>query len=260
MTDFSKVWKIGDIDWKYLSYGKVVTALRISEIISKHFDFSDTVFDLGCGAGGLSQFLDHYVGLDLVWGALLIAENTKNPRDSRFVCGQSDLLPFKNRIADIVLSINMLEHTEDPEAGIREIFRICKKGGVIIIPCRDTFGICYDPINYTRKMMGLKPIARGAFGFGHINVLSKSEWMEIICKCGFTIESIEPYDDSLVGQIEFFLFSLLMPKTDHEDIPLKTISGKNFKWIALVHKIISILDIKMKSSFSQAFVVSKIIS
>jgi len=256
LFDFTPVWKIKTIEWKYLSYGKVISALRVVELLKEHFAETDTVYDLGCGAGGLSHFIEHYVGLDQLRNAIATAKKTSEGRDSRFVCGDGGQVPFKSGTADIVLSISMVEHMEDPAAAIKEARRICAGRGLLIIPCKDTYGFFYDPINFIRKTFGLAPLARGAFGYGHINVLSKDGWRTMIEDNDFVVEAIEPYDNSLFNQIEFFLFSLLTPNAAYEDIPIKILSENKFRWVARLQKFISLFDIRTRASFCQAFVVS----
>ena len=257
MVDFSAAWKINDIEWKYLSYGKVVSALKVVEIFKAHFDHSASVIDLGCGGGGLSHFMNKYIGVDQSHQALSIARQTSQSQDKQFICGDGSNSPIKSNAIDVVLSISMVEHMDEPKKAIQEAFRISKKRGLLIIPCNDMFGFFYDPINFLRKKWGKPVLERGAFGYGHINVLSKSEWAGMIEDAGFHIDDIVPYDVSLLGQIEFFLFSLFTPDSSYEDIPLKILPGGKFKIITRIHKLISIFDIKTKNSFCQAFIVSK---
>ncbi len=91
-----------------------------------------TVLDVGCGSGQLWQFVcdrfSRYLGVDLVRyegfppGAELIqADLEKLP------------LPLPSGCADVVAAIETIEHLENPRAFMRELVRLARPGGIVII-------------------------------------------------------------------------------------------------------------------------------
>ncbi len=91
-----------------------------------------TVIDVGCGAGKLWSYLglrfDRYVGIDVVrYDAL--------PEEIEFY--QIDLdtgrAPLPDAAGDVVVAVETIEHLENPRAFVRELTRLAKPGGVLIV-------------------------------------------------------------------------------------------------------------------------------
>jgi 2-polyprenyl-3-methyl-5-hydroxy-6-metoxy-1,4-benzoquinol methylase len=90
------------------------------------------LIDVGCGAGNLWFFLQHrfesYSGVDA-------AVYEGFPSDAHFV--QVDLdnapIPFPNEIGDVVTAIETIEHLENPRRLVRELTRLARPGGWIVV-------------------------------------------------------------------------------------------------------------------------------
>lgn len=91
------------------------------------------ILEIGCGSGALLQDLQHYgtaVGLDVAAPALA------NCRERGLDCvslADVTALPFADEQFNVVIAIDVLEHVEDDAAAIREINRVTKKGGKVIL-------------------------------------------------------------------------------------------------------------------------------
>jgi SAM-dependent methyltransferase len=72
---------------------------------------------LDCGAGCRTSYFDNVVNFEIV------AYPTTD------VCGAGEVLPFKDRVFDAVLSLAVLEHVKDPWQCAEEIKRVLKPGG-----------------------------------------------------------------------------------------------------------------------------------
>jgi predicted SAM-dependent methyltransferase len=80
--------------------------------------------------------------------------------------GQS--LTFPSAAFDIIVTIDVIEHVDDAMALLREIVRVLKPGGTLIITGpHDHFPISYDPINYVLGKVGRRHFGIGAYGYGH---------------------------------------------------------------------------------------------
>ena len=89
----------------------------------------------GCGVGSyLSRLVEQAklaVGLDIELERALEARQ-KAPA---VTCGNSELLPFPPDHFDLILSHEVIEHVGDDRAAIREIFRVLKPGGRLVLFC-----------------------------------------------------------------------------------------------------------------------------
>lgn len=106
-------------------YGAVVRALR-------RRDASGTLADIGCGSGRLWEELrpmfSRCIGVDAVRYAWL-------PGDVEFRHADLDRapLPLADASADVVTAVETIEHLENPRAFCRELHRIVRPGGWIVI-------------------------------------------------------------------------------------------------------------------------------
>lgn len=101
-----------------------------------------TVVDLGCGRGEDLLLLTerhpaaaHLVGVDASEAGLTAAAEAAgaDPRLSFRQAGLDGPLPFDNASVDLVHSHNLLECLADPEAFAREVARVLRPGGQVVV-------------------------------------------------------------------------------------------------------------------------------
>jgi len=93
------------------------------------------LLDVGCGSCENAAFLNgrvRYVGCDVSSLALARAVQLKRPMFGT-VQSESQRLPFRAASFDVVLSTYALEHFVFPEESLREMWRVCRVGGRIIL-------------------------------------------------------------------------------------------------------------------------------
>jgi ubiquinone/menaquinone biosynthesis C-methylase UbiE len=96
-----------------------------------------SVLDLACGIGyGAKILLDNpavtnYIGVDVAEGAIAEAQSTA-PAHARFITGSALDLPFEHAAFDAIVSLETLEHLEDPARAVVEFRRVLKPKGVLV--------------------------------------------------------------------------------------------------------------------------------
>ena len=99
-----------------------------------------TVLDVGCGNQPYRHFIkcERYVGIDLDAG--------RKPT----VVADAQVLPFACDVVDSVLCAEVIEHVQEPEQVIKEIYRVLKPGGVLLLTAPMSWGLHYEPNDYWR--------------------------------------------------------------------------------------------------------------
>lgn len=90
------------------------------------------ILDVGCGPGAFSEpltFANHVVGVDFVSGMLFRARE----RGLRPVQAHAAGVPFPEAGFDLVLCIEVLQCVADPRGVIRELTRVLRPGGMLLV-------------------------------------------------------------------------------------------------------------------------------
>lgn len=98
-----------------------------------------TVLDVGCGIGGSSRMLAReygfsVTGLTISPGQVKRAQElTPEDLDAQFVVGDALALPYPDACFDVVWSIEAGPHMPDKELYAREMLRVLKPGGHLVV-------------------------------------------------------------------------------------------------------------------------------
>jgi SAM-dependent methyltransferase len=151
-----------------------------SEVIaSLNLSGNEIVTDVGCGNGSYLAELarrghaGRVAGVDLSPG-MLRAAGTRAPY-ALLLAGDAALLPVRDAASDVTLAMHMLYHVPDPAAAVRELRRITRPGGALVI------GLNGD--GHLRELRALVNAELGATGLsaGHVVKdrirLDDAEWM-----------------------------------------------------------------------------------
>jgi SAM-dependent methyltransferase len=118
------------------------------------------VLDAGCGSGRLLDELrgyGHVTGLDLNPDSVEIARSRGHEDVQQ---GPVENLPFADETFDLVISLDMVEHTADDRVTLTELRRVTKPGGrfLMTVPALRALWSSHDVFNnhhrrYDRRMM-----------------------------------------------------------------------------------------------------------
>jgi SAM-dependent methyltransferase len=100
----------------------------------------DSLLDVACGPGIVSCFfaarVGHVTGLDMVPAMLAQAQRLQAQRGLKNIAwclGDSTTLPFADAAFDKVVTRFSFHHFLDPLGALREMQRVCKTGGTIVV-------------------------------------------------------------------------------------------------------------------------------
>lgn len=133
-------------DLKKRHEGHTSYFLRSGKIFSmvNQFKKESVVLELGCGAGQLTESLYQagYKNLDFVdIDDYLAFEDVKSLQRLKLVDLNSHALPYPDESFDLVLAIAIVEHLENPHLVEREIARVLKTGGTLIMSLPHAFNL-----------------------------------------------------------------------------------------------------------------------
>lgn len=142
----------------------------------------EVLIDVGCGTGNLWPFLrsrfTRYVGADVVR-----YENL--PREAEFKkvdldTGRVDLL---ENSGDVIVAAETIEHLENPRAFMRELVRLVKPGGWIVVTTPNQLSLLSKITLLSRNQFNAFQEAPGLYP-AHLSALLEVDLIRIATECG----------------------------------------------------------------------------
>ena len=123
------------------------------------------VLDIACGEGYGSMLLSynasHVIGVDISKEVIDFARAKYHKDNIDFKTGTCDKIPLEDSSIDVVVSFETIEHHDQHEAMMREIKRVLKKDGVLIISSPDKHE--YSDIPAYENPFHKKELCKGEF-------------------------------------------------------------------------------------------------
>lgn len=125
----------GEFDNRMNMYDTLRRVEIIFDELLENEDFKNrSLLDAGCGTGWFSrracELGADVVSLDI--GKSLL-EEVKKKCNSKVLVGDVLSLQFKDNSFDFVVSSELIEHTSDPRRAVKEIVRVTKQNGFIVL-------------------------------------------------------------------------------------------------------------------------------
>lgn len=168
------------------------------------------VLEVGCGRGGtllnLAGLGASVKGLDYSDQALGICQRLRNSKGlndrAEFVQGDARLLPFRANSFDLVYSVGLIEHFEEPSPLLREQERVLKPGGVFIVQVPQKYSV------YTLVKKVLMRIGKWPYGVWETEY-SEREIMSLTGRTGLVTCESGGYGSFMLALIRHFLVPTL---------------------------------------------------
>lgn len=175
---------------------------RRAQTILKELEIrnSDRVLDCGCGDGFylhlVSQISDcELYGLDVDSNALESAKRNLADRNITLMQGDVTSIPFKDNFFDRIILSEVLEHLPDDMTPLREIRRVLKPEGFVLITVPNrSYPFLWDPVNKTMEFLTGKHIKKGFWSgiwHQHLRLYSLGNLRGLVEKAGFEVVKIQ---------------------------------------------------------------------
>lgn len=142
--------------WYFLFHPFYFARRNLNRFFKKHsFNLKGNLLDVGCGSmpyKNLFTKVENYIGLD-------IERNKKQSSANFFYDGKK--FPFKDETFDSVICSQVLEHVFEPDFFLREIHRVIKINGLVILTVPFIWDEHEKPYDYARyTSFGLRYILK----------------------------------------------------------------------------------------------------
>jgi len=92
------------------------------------------MLEIGCGMADILPYLPNsvrYWGIDPTEECIQKLKTEKPGYN--FLIGYAENLPFSNNSFDLIFSVQVLEHVLDPQRSLKEMVRVLRTGGYLIV-------------------------------------------------------------------------------------------------------------------------------
>ena len=198
-TQYLPEGKFRDLFYKLkTSVAYRVCGKKLRQYGNFHQGSSFKVLEVGCGSGYFLQYIERRFpaceihGLDIKKSLLDFARN--HIKRAKLFLHDAQQLPFSEGTFDIVCSIQVVDHLEDPTAFFEEARRVLRVDGLLIIATPNPSGI---PAELLKDRWG-------GYRYDHISLKTPQQWRKLIGNYGFQI-----LDDGTTGLTGFRILQKL---------------------------------------------------
>jgi ubiquinone/menaquinone biosynthesis C-methylase UbiE len=161
---------------------------------------NDTTLDVACGPGlvvcAFAPHVRHATGIDITPAMLEQARQLqaeKGLRNVSWIEGDVSRLPFADGEFSVVTSRYAFHHFADPRAVLREMIRVMKPGGAIVIADSAPAATKAEAFNRMEKLRDPS----------HGRALSIEKWEQLLAEAGLTLSHFEQF--RLAGDLDSLL-------------------------------------------------------
>lgn len=163
-AELARMFDLEDRYWWFVARRELVNDLLAR---GRHPGAELRVLDVGCGTGATLKTLDATtvgVGIDRSAEALRYCQVRKL---GRLVRATAEALPIASESVDVVLALDLLEHVADDGAAARELARVLRPGGVLLLTvpaCPELWSEHDEALDHLRRYRAarLRRVLRGA--------------------------------------------------------------------------------------------------
>lgn len=249
--------------------GDMALKRRVLSIV-KGLDISplDSILDCGCGDGLYLKIIKQLsgaavYGFDLSGESLRLARGYTGEVGVPLAQGRVGSLPYKDNSFSKIFSTEVLEHVEDDLGALKEILRILKPGGRLIITVPNhNYPFLWDPLNWILERCLGKHIKSG-FWAGiwnmHLRLYYGEEIEALIRRSGFKVRTVEflthycvPFNHIILYGLKKVLLSGILPESmSNTADKFSAVKDKQSGLIRLGYRLLEMIDKGNDSTFKE---------
>jgi ubiquinone/menaquinone biosynthesis C-methylase UbiE len=190
---------------------------------------SDVILDCACGRGfylNMFRFVGkaRLVGLELEGDIIRKAQrNVGHLDDITLTRGNIYRLPFPDGYFDAVILSEILEHVDDDVAGLREVYRVLRPGGVVAITVPNAnYPFLWDPINKTLETLFGTHIQHGPLAgiwANHVRLYERGQLRDAVEQAAFIVEEERAFTHYSFPFIHNIVYGLGKPLLESGILP-----------------------------------------
>jgi len=156
------LFRVEESHWWYVGRRRIIESF-VTRICRELQTSEPRILDVGCGTGANLKMLAAFgaaEGVDISQQALEFCRE-RGLNNVRF--GEAEALPYDAESFDVVTALDVIEHLDDDRAGLREINRVLRPGGYVLlfVPAfMFLWGVQDDVSNHRRRYDRADSIAK----------------------------------------------------------------------------------------------------
>ncbi len=188
----------------------------------------ERILEVGCGNGYYLSLLNRLdldldlTGIDIDKPALIDAAKFIGDKSVKLILADGSKIPFLNNSFDKVVMSEVIEHVDNEEVVLKEVFRVLQKDGILsLTTCNIDYPFFWDPLNWILQHFFNTHIKSG-FWAGiwnqHSRLYKKNYIEKLVSRMGFEIDNVEsltywclPFNHYIVNLIAKLFYSHKLP-------------------------------------------------
>lgn len=157
------------------------------------------LLDVGCGGGVFEELLfqcgfggSYKIGIDISKERLKLA-HSKRIQNACFICGDAENLPFRSSLFDCMFLIEVVEHTSRKKEVFKELERILKKDGRIIVTTPNKECVPLKIHNMIQHPFFLARLVGNKLPAAVNEYISENELSKMLRETGFQVKGLFSY-------------------------------------------------------------------